>query len=113
MGALSNPFDVLPVNLFNLFSSQAGELQRHYVAVLLRIYELAEFNRLGLTREIVVAEIVDYINGAGQGLKVEDEDEELGSDDVQARERVLLAAAPAMQTLGRVVGVGGRGRAGA
>ena len=70
MGALTNPFDILPVNLFNLFGSQAGELQRHYVAVLLRIYEMAEFNRFGLMREDVVAAIVNYINSEGQGLEV-------------------------------------------
>lgn len=56
-----NPFDILPANLFNVFSTQGhGNLQRHYMAILLRIYELAEFNRFGLTREVVVAEIVDY-----------------------------------------------------
>ena len=65
MAALSNPFDVLPTNLFNLLGSQVGGLQRHYVAILLRIYERAEFNRFGLTREVVVAEIVDYLNGEG------------------------------------------------
>jgi len=63
--ALSNPFDLLPVNLFNLLSSQAGDLQRHYMAILIRIYELAEFNRFGLTREIVLAEVVDYLTDEG------------------------------------------------
>jgi hypothetical protein len=59
---LTNPFDILPPNLFNLFSTQGqGGLQRHYMAILLRIYELAEFNRFGLTREVVVAEIVAYL----------------------------------------------------
>ena len=58
----TNPFDILPPNLFNVFSTQGqGNLQRHYMAILLRIYDLAEFNRFGLTREVVVAEIVDYI----------------------------------------------------
>lgn len=62
MTALNNPFDILPVNLFNLFSTQGqGDWQRHYMAILLRIYELAEFNRFGLTREVVVAEIKDYL----------------------------------------------------
>ena len=61
MAALANPFDVLPGNLFNVLGTQSG-LQRHYVAILLRIYELAEFNRFGLTREMVVAEIVDYLS---------------------------------------------------
>jgi hypothetical protein len=64
MTALTNPFDVLPAALFNVFSTQGG-LQRHYMAVLLRIYELAEFNRFGLTREVVIAEITDYLNSAG------------------------------------------------
>ena len=63
--ATANPFDVLPANLFNLLSSRAGALQRHYAAILLRIYELAEFNRFGLTREVVIAEIVDYLTGEG------------------------------------------------
>ena len=65
MTALTNPFDVLPANLFNLLSSQAGELQSHYMAILLRIYEMTEFNRFGLTREMVIAEIVDYLTGDG------------------------------------------------
>ena len=63
MAALTNPFDILPTGLFNLLSSQAGKLQAHYLAVLLRIYEMAEFNRYGLTREVVIAEIVDYLTG--------------------------------------------------
>ncbi len=64
MTVLSNPFDILPANLFNLFSTQGqGDWQRHYMAILLRIYELAEFNRFGLTREVVVAEIKDYLSG--------------------------------------------------
>ncbi len=62
MTGLSNPFDLLPTALFNVFSTQGG-LQRHYMAILLRIYELAEFNRFGLTRERVVAEIVEYLTG--------------------------------------------------
>ncbi len=65
MAPLTNPFDLLPVGLFNLLSSQAGELQRHYVAILLRIYDMAEFNRFGLTREVVLAEIVDYLTAEG------------------------------------------------
>jgi len=65
MATLTNPFDILPVNLFNILSSQAGELQSHYMAILLRIYEMAEFNRFGLTREMVIAEIVDYLTSDG------------------------------------------------
>ncbi len=61
MTALNNPFDVLPPTLFNVFGSQGG-LQRHYLAILLRIYGMAEFNRFGLTREMVVAEVIDYLN---------------------------------------------------
>ena len=62
MGEAANPFDVLPGNLFNVFSTQGhGNLQCHYMAILLRIYALAEFNRFGLTREVVVAEIIDYL----------------------------------------------------
>ena len=60
-----DPFDVLPLNLFNLFSTQGvTSLQRHYMAILLRIYGLAEFNRFGLARDVVVAKIVDYLKGA-------------------------------------------------
>lgn len=66
MPALANPFDILPAHLFNVFSAQGqGGLQRHYMAVLLRIYELAEFNRFGLTREVVVADIANYLTGIG------------------------------------------------
>jgi hypothetical protein len=63
---MANPFDILPLNLFNLFSTQGFiTLQRHYMAILLRIYALAEFNRFGLAREVVIAEIVDYLQNAG------------------------------------------------
>ena len=69
---MANPFDILPFNLFNLFITQGSvTLQRHYMAILLRIYNLAELNRFGLTREVVVAEIVDYLRDAG--AKAEDE----------------------------------------
>jgi hypothetical protein len=62
---MTNPFDILPLNLFNLFSTQGAiSLQRHYMAILLRIYGLAEFNRFGLARDVVVAEIVDYLKGS-------------------------------------------------
>jgi len=67
MAPLTNPFDVLPANLFNLLGSQVGALQSHYMAILLRIYEMAEFNRFGLTREMVMAEIVDYLTGEDEG----------------------------------------------
>ncbi len=60
--ATANPFDVLPANLFNLFSTQGyTTLQRHYMAILVRLYGLVEFNRFGLTREVVIGEIVDYL----------------------------------------------------
>ncbi len=66
MATTANPFDVLPSNLFNLFSTQgATTLQRHYVAILLRLYGLAEFNRSGLSREVVIADIVDYLKAEG------------------------------------------------
>lgn len=80
MATLTNPFDILPPNLFNLFSTQGqGDWQRHYMAVLLRIYEMAEFNRFGLTRDQVVAEIADYLErqppeslrGADDSLRVD------------------------------------------
>ena len=62
---MTNPFDILPANLFNLFSTQGFiSLQRHYMAILLRIYTLAEFNRFGLTREVVLDEIVQYLKEA-------------------------------------------------
>ncbi len=59
---VANPFDILPAQLFNPLGAhgEAG-LQRHYVAVLLRLYGLAEFNRHGLTRELAIAEIVAYL----------------------------------------------------
>jgi hypothetical protein len=85
----TNPFDLLPVNLFNVISTHGG-LQRHYMAILLRLYELAEFNRFGLTREIVIAEIVDYLNTQDELLTgtdltetIEDTDESSTPGDVQ------------------------------
>ena len=69
-----NPFDILPPNLFNLFSTQGHiSLQRHYIAILLRIFTLAEFNQFGLTREVVLAEIVDYLKTAGAEKEVASE----------------------------------------
>ena len=62
---MDNPFDILPSNLFNLFSTQGhGTLQRHYMAILLIIYAQAEFNRFGLAREVVMSEIVNYLQSA-------------------------------------------------
>jgi hypothetical protein len=81
MTGLSNPFDILPANLFNVFSTQGG-LQRHHMAILLLIYELAEFNRFGLTRERVVAEILDYLTREGdQALCRADLMEAAGAED--------------------------------
>jgi hypothetical protein len=71
---MANPFDILPLNLFNLFITQGYvTLQRHYMAILLRLYALAEFNRFGLTRENVIAEIMDYLRDAHaeEEIKVE------------------------------------------
>ncbi|MCI0610192.1 MAG: DUF5716 family protein [Anaerolineae bacterium] len=63
---MANPFDILPLNLFNLFITHGDvSLQRHYMAILLRVYTLAEFNRFGLTREVVITEILDYMREAG------------------------------------------------
>ncbi|MBU1751910.1 MAG: hypothetical protein KKA73_29885, partial [Chloroflexi bacterium] len=81
MAALSNPFDVLPANLFNLLGTQAGGLQRHYTAILLRIYALAEFNRFGLTREVVLAEIVDYLASEGADALAEPVPDALDQDE--------------------------------
>ncbi len=79
-GAVRNPFDILPANLFNPFSRQGyGNLSRHYIAILLRVYTLAEFNRFGLTREIVIAEIIDYLATEGaQEAVAQAMDQEVG-----------------------------------
>jgi hypothetical protein len=67
----TNPFDTLPPQLFNILGTGGfGNLQRHHIAVLLRIYDLAEFNRFGLTREMVLAEIVDYLGDAQAAAEV-------------------------------------------
>ena len=68
---MTNPFDILPPNIFNLFTTQGqSTLQRHYIAILLRIYALAEFNRSGVTREVAFAEIVDYLKEANAEAEV-------------------------------------------
>jgi hypothetical protein len=68
---MPNPFDLLPLNLFNLFSTQGYiSLQRHYMALLLRIYALAEFNRFGLARDVVVEEIVQYLREANAASEI-------------------------------------------
>ncbi len=69
---MPNPFDILPPHIFNLFTTQGfATLQRHYMAILIRIYSLAEFNRFGLARETVIAEIVDYLRDAGANAEDE------------------------------------------
>lgn len=81
---MANPFDILPLNLFNLFITQGYvTLQRHYMAILLRIYALAEFNRFGLTRENVIAEILDYLRDAHaeEEIKVEMANQTTGESD--------------------------------
>lgn len=77
--AALNPFDVLPPTLFNLLGS--GGHQRHYMAILLRIYALAEFNRFGLTREVVIAEVLDYLSGEGADALVSEDEEEPGDPE--------------------------------
>ena len=73
-----NPFDVLPAALFNPLGS--GGHQRHYMAILLRIYEMAEFNRFGLTRAVVIAEIVDYVTHEGVDALLIEEDTTFAGD---------------------------------
>ncbi len=69
---MPNPFDILPPHIFNIFTTQGfATLQRHYMAILIRIYSLAEFNRFGLARETVIAEIVDYLREAGANAEDE------------------------------------------
>jgi len=69
---MANPFDILPPHIFNLFTTQGfASLQRHYMAILIRIYSLAEFNRFGLARETVISEIVDYLREAGANAEDE------------------------------------------
>jgi hypothetical protein len=96
MTVLTNPFDILPANLFNILGSQSG-LQRHYMAILLRVYELAEFNRFGLTREVVVAEIRDYVADEGldsltQSMDIDEDnaDNELVSGEAQDYASTIL-----------------------
>jgi hypothetical protein len=97
LNPLANPFDMLPPGLFNILGSQGG-LQRHYLAILLRIYELAEFNRFGLTRDIVVADIAQYLTGpdaqgwaaAAQSASSGVDDDPLTPGDVQEQARWFL-----------------------
>lgn len=71
MDETTNPFDILPSNLFNLFGTQGTTtLQRHYMAILLRLYGATEFNRYPLAREVVIDEIVDYLKTEGAASDV-------------------------------------------
>lgn len=71
---MANPFDILPSNLFNLLAAKGeSSLQKHYMAILLRIYSLGEFNRYGLARDVVLNEIVDYLNGVDANAEIESE----------------------------------------
>lgn len=66
------------------------------MAILLRIYELAEFNRFGLTREVVVAEMVDYLKTVDQedlaAIEAEDESDGGGRDYASYLLRRLVEA---------------------
>jgi hypothetical protein len=50
------------------------------MAILLRIYGLAEYNRFGLTREVVMAEILDYLTNEGADALISSEEEDDGGD---------------------------------
>lgn len=54
------------------------------MAILLRLYTLTEFNRFGLTREVVMAEIVDYLQttGAEGEIAAEMAAEDEGTDSI-------------------------------
>ena len=92
---MANPFDILPLNIFNLFATQGViSLQKHYMAILLRVYALAEFNRFGLSRDVVIAEIVDYMKAAGVEEDVEAEMKNESILDIDSKTRFAgLAAA--------------------
>ncbi len=81
MTTAGNPFDVIPAGLFNLLGS--GGHQRHYMAILLRIYALAEYNRFGLTRDVVLGEMVDYLTHAGADV-LSQGDGDADSEDPEA-----------------------------
>src|SRR3990172_9090376 len=86
MPMAANPFDVIPANLFNLFSTQGyTTLQRHYMAILLRLYGLAEFNRHGLAREVVIADMIDYLREASAEADVA---AEMAETDEEARNSI-------------------------
>ncbi|RME97130.1 MAG: hypothetical protein D6768_20375, partial [Chloroflexi bacterium] len=76
---VANPFDILPAKLFNFLGSKGG-LQRHYVAILLRIHDMAEFNRFGLTRELVIDEISAYL-GSEEAQSLDNAELDAAADD--------------------------------
>ncbi len=82
--ATANPFDVLPANLFNLFGTQGTTLQRHYMAILVRLYGLAEFNRFGLTREAVIDDIIDYLRSVDAENEVAAEMIEIADEETRS-----------------------------
>lgn len=99
---MSNPFDILPLNLFNLFTTQGClSLQRHYMAILLRIYALAEFNRFGLTREVVVDEIVHYLKEANAEAEIAAEMDSARADPVVSPESDVLSASKDVSITGQ------------
>ncbi len=82
--ATVNPFDVLPPNLFNLFGTQGTTLQRHYMAILVRLYGLVEFNRFGLTREVVIGDIVEYLRSVDAENEVAAEMIEMADEETRS-----------------------------
>jgi hypothetical protein len=85
-----NPFDVLPPTLFNPLGS--GGNQRHYMAILLRIYELAEYNRFGLTREVVVAEMMDYLATDGADALLGGDGDDTPDDEIYSGDAKFFAS---------------------
>jgi len=60
------------------------------MAILLRIYALAEFNRFGLMREVVIAEIVDYLKNSGAENEI--------ATEIQSEAKDAVELAPAQKS---------------
>jgi len=97
-------FEIVPDSFFTVLASP---LRRHYAEVLFAIYDKYRHITLGIPREAVVQEIVDYINketatgdgAAGSILDEEDDDGTGGTGDRAASENPRAVAARFLRRL--------------
>lgn len=79
-----NIFKVVPENFFSILASP---LKVYYADILFLIYNQYKLSSFGITREVVMDMVMDYIDGLGDDLACEDMDRELVTESLNTRGR--------------------------